>query len=442
MDTRSLSSSTSPSLTVTLPRKALCAFATMALVLTVSVDLSAQNLMGYDGGGAAVFEFNGPPAGACAYPTGPVVGGFPTAVPHPCPTVGPTAPAPGGFLGGMANDALTDTVYVTDGAVITSYAPGGAPIASFPAPPVLAPGITAIAFDSVAGTLYITDGFACVGVVPPPAPGCAVPLVVVPAFPIGAGAGAPVTGLTFHPPSGTLFSIDAGGLIMTTPPGGPGAIAWAAIPDLTCGALGGFGPIQSIAFDRATPGAVNPDSFYITDGMFIVYANMGGPPALPAFYSPVPCFPVPGPPINGMISTSRPVNFGMGTDPTGLVPPVFVQAGQFTSPSGPLFVGIAGADPTPGTIAGLIYNFGPVPFGGAQLCPPVIAFTGNGFLLGAPFFGPLGGVTPLAGGAGGIPAALPAGLPLGIEVNFQWIVKKGSGGFQVSDGMSFSIGLP
>lgn len=437
MDTRSLSRLRSPLSPASLLRGTVVATAACVATLGLTPSVEAQNLMGYDGGGATVFEFNGPPVGPCAYPTGPVVGGFPTFVPFACPTVGPTAPAPGGVLGGMANDSLTDTTFVTDGFVVTAYAAGGVPIDSFPVPPMFGGGLTALAFDPAAGILFMTDGAICAGFAPPGA--CAFPPIAVPPFPIGVGL---TTGLTWHAPSGTLFGVDAGGAVFTQPPGGLPGLVWPAVPDLTCGVLGFAGPLQSIAFDRSTPGAINPDSFYLTDGFAVVYANIGGAPALPTFYTPAPCFPVPGPPINGMVSTTRPVNFGVGTDPTGLVPPTFVQAGQFTTPSGPLFLGIAGADPTPGTVAGLMWNIGPVPFGGAQLCPPVLALGGNGFLLGPPFFGPIGGGIPLAGGAGGIPAAIPGGLPIGFEVNFQWIVAKGSGGFQMSDGMSFTISLP
>src|SRR5262245_35422999 len=68
----------------------------------------AQNLLGYDGTGLVRTEFHGPPAGPCAYPTGPVVAFFP-AGPAPCPLPAPIPPPP--FpLGDVAYNAAADAV--------------------------------------------------------------------------------------------------------------------------------------------------------------------------------------------------------------------------------------------------------------------------------------------------------------------------------------------
>lgn len=426
---------------VAVPRRRPLSLVLVAVLLGLSTTFaSAQTLMGYGGGG--VFEFTGPPAGPCAYPTGPVIGGFPVGVPFICPTAGPVAaPAPAGILGGLANNSATDSTFVTDGFVITEYGPGGGVISSFVPPIALGP-LTAIAFDP-AGVLYCTDGVMAQGMVPPAAPGCGPGILVTPPWPIGLGALAPpVTGLTWHPPSGTLFGVDAGGAVLTSPPGGPSAAVWASVPDPTCGILGAFGPVQSIEFDRATPSPLSPSTFYLTDGAAIVRAHIGGAPGVPTAYTTGPCIPVPGPPINGLAFTSHPINYGAGTDPTGLVPPTFVHKGQFSTPSGPVVVGIAGADPTPGGMAAIFWNIGPVPFGGSQACPPIPGLGGNGVLLGFPFFGPFGPILAIPGGSAGITTAVPAGLPIGFEVNMQWFVAKGSGGFQVSDAISITTSMP
>jgi hypothetical protein len=53
-------------------------------------------------------------------------------------------------------------------------------------------------------------------------------------------------------------------------------------------------------------------------------------------------------------------------------------------------------------------------------------------------FGPF----PIVGGSLLLPFTLPAGLPIGGAVYAQWIVIKGSGGFQVSDAIGMTFGLP
>ncbi|GJM21959.1 MAG: hypothetical protein DHS20C15_18740 [Planctomycetota bacterium] len=413
----------------------------MVLLLALSTGVAnAQTLMGYGGGG--VYEFTGPPAGPCGYPTGPIIGGFTVPMPFICATAGPVgAPAPLGILGGLANNSATDSTFVTDGFVITEYAFGGGVIRSFPPPAGLGP-LTAIAYDP-AGVLYCTDGALAQGMLPPAAPGCAPGVAATPPWGIGLGAlSPPVTGLTWHPPTGTLYGIDAGGTVLTAPPGGPSVAVWAAVPDATCGMLGAFGPPQSIEFDRATPSPLSPSTFYLTDGAVLVRAHLGGAPGVPTGYTTGACTALPGPPVNGLAFTSHPVNYGTGSDPTGLLPPTFIHKGQFSTPSGPVSVGIAGADPTPGGMAAIFYNFGPVPFGGGRACPPIPGLGGNGVLLGIPFFGPFGPVLPIPGGAAAIGTAVPPGLPVGFEVNMQWFVAKGSGGFQLSDAMSITVSVP
>ncbi len=407
------------------------------VIAVTSRPSSAQTLLTYDGAGAAVVEITGPPAG-CGYPAGPVVGGFPTFVPFPCPTAGPVfPPAPAGIAGGMATDRFTDTVYVSDGFVITAYTAAGAPITSwFPALGF----VTGLAFDSGTGTLFHTDGVMIVGEIPPPAPGCAGAPIVVPPWPAAPAVFGPMTGLSWDPTTLTLWGVDVGGMVYTIPIGGPGFPVYPSVPDPTGCGLGFFGPVQGIAYDRSTPGAANPPAFFITDGAIISHQVLGGAPAIPTLPHPFPCIPVPAGPISGIAYTSRTVTIGVGTDPTGLPLPKLTSTGQWTSPSGPLTIVLAGADPAAGTLAGLMYNFAP-PFGFGVACPAIPAFGGNALYLVPPLFGPIGPF-PTAAGMLTLPAALPPGLPLGLQMNFQWIIAKGSGGFQASNAIAATIALP
>ena len=60
--------------------------------LALATSNQAQTIQVFDGVFAGVVEATGPPAGPCAYPNGPIVGGFPSVAAFPCPTVG-IAPA-------------------------------------------------------------------------------------------------------------------------------------------------------------------------------------------------------------------------------------------------------------------------------------------------------------------------------------------------------------
>jgi hypothetical protein len=141
-------------------------------------------------------------------------------------------------------------------------------------------------------------------------------------------------------------------------PGGP--IGPGGSFPLTPGPCGQAAPLSGIAYDTTTPGVGSPvPALYASDNLTMSYFNPGGFPAVvPTFYTPVACYPQPVPSTSGLDFTLHPNVFGTGTDPAGLSPPLMSWSGQTCTPSGPLSIGITGADVTPGTSAALFVDFG------------------------------------------------------------------------------------
>ena len=82
--------------------------------LALATSGQAQTIQLFDGTFGAVVEATSP-ASPCAYPNGPLVGGFPSGGPFGCTTAGPVSPL---FpIGGIAVNKVTDTVWATDEAV-------------------------------------------------------------------------------------------------------------------------------------------------------------------------------------------------------------------------------------------------------------------------------------------------------------------------------------
>lgn len=390
--------------------------------------LDAQTLYGYDGGAAAVVELSGPPVGPCGYPAGPIASIFPAIAPFPCVTAGPVLPPPpAGLLGDIAVDKLTDTIYVTDGLVITQYTPAGVPIASVPvAPGAIVPGpLTSLGFGG--GVLWISDGAFVAGLAPFP-PGCfAVPPIVVPPWP----AGVPfVTDVAFDPFTGTLWACTAGGAVANLIVGG-GVGPIFPVVGFCAPAL--VAPLTGIAYDSATPTfAGAPPVISVTNGFVIARLALPPGPAAPTFYAPLACTPVPAGPLAGLASSLHGIAYGAGFDPTGLPAPVMASVGQSTTPSATFGFTLAGAAPFPGTAAALFVDF-------AALCPPLVGLGGNPiYALPTLLIGPF----PVLGGALALPAPIPPTPFIGLPIFAQWIVVKGGGGFQVSNGLEFTIGLP
>lgn len=412
-----------------------------AAALLLAPPLAAQTLLDLNSLGATVFETTGPPA-ACGYPTGPVTALFPYAVPFlPCPPTAGPVPFAAPFLGDVATNRATNTIWVTDGIVFTEYVGSGpaygTPVRSFVMPPGLAVPGPVTGMDvvlppfAVAPMLLVTDGVFVAGVVPPPAPGCVLPVVVIPPFVLPPVAG-PMTDLAWSPNTASFWVCNLAGFVSNwlLPVGapGPGGI-FPVAPGPPCGLIP---PLTGIAVDVSTPNVFgSPIEIYATDGVTVGRFTIGGPPGpIPTFYSPFFCFPAGTPPLNGIGFSLHPIAYGVGTDPTLLPPPVMGATGQSCTPSGPMTLTLTGAAPG---MCYLLYSLAPA-------CPAIPFLGGNLLYLMPPLFGPVGPF-PVAGGFT-LPFAVPAGAPVGASIYLQWVVAKAAGGFQVTNGIEMRIGMP
>jgi hypothetical protein len=380
----------------------------------------AQTLYTYDGANALVHELSQGNTTA-TFPAG----GAPCALPGP--TLNP-------LLGGLCTDTVNDTVFSTDGLVVTETTATGTVLRSWTFASLT--GLTGLCMDSAAGILYATDGARIVGVLPPAA-SCSAETVVVPAW--NASVGALITGLTYHFPLGSVMAIDGSGFVLQTMPGAPSQVFFNVFPDMACGGLlGATGTIPTgIAFDRATPGAYSPDSFFITDGVHIVHMLLGNGPVPPNPYSP-PCMPAGAAPIHGLAYASHTLIRGAGSDVGGLTPPSISTSGQFTTPSGNVAMHLTGADPTPGTVA---FAFGQVgfPFGPGLANPPLVGLGGVLFHLTPPWLLVVGPI-PVVNGSATLATTLGPNSPIGVELELQWIVIKANGNAQGTPAATVSLG--
>ncbi|MCB9896533.1 MAG: hypothetical protein H6825_00890 [Planctomycetes bacterium] len=423
--------------------RTLCISLAAGLLLGAAPFANAQRLLGSDSVGALNWTFTSAPGGPCGAPV-------PTAFPCPnaalvCPGVPPLGTtSAGSLLGDIADDPLTDTVYTTDGLVITSFTgdtacSGGAcfPINSFFAPTfggVMGP-LTGMGCDASGGftggppLLWVTDGKMIAAFVPPPAGACG---PIVPVFPpclLASAAIGPATDVSWDP-GGVLWVSFAPGFIQAYVPGGC-APASPVIPVGACP----LGPLVGIAVDTSTPNFFSPvTAGYVTDGVTVAYVDLfTGAPAPPTFYTPLTCNPTPAL-LNGLALAQHGVQYGAPR--VGAKLDTFGQA----STPGPTFgLEVTGA-PSIGT-AFLIVNFNfPGP---GFFCPPVpgvgtkiwVDPTAPGTVIALPALGP--GCVP-------IPLAIPPAVPAGLEI-FAQMVFVGPGGppaLDATNGVEAAIGLP
>jgi hypothetical protein len=406
-----------------------------AAVVLLALSTGAQTLYGVSGGASAVVEASGPPGGACAYPNGPFMSGFPTAVAFPCPTAFVGAPPPA-ILGDIAVDKAADTIWVTDGVLITEYTVAGAALTSFALPlGVAVPGpLTGLGYDTAAGLLWITDGFFANAFPPPAPPGCGVvPAVPVPfALPVAG----PATDIEWDPLTGTLFVCDVTGAITNVIPGG--AIGpFGVFPAIGAGCPMAPG-LQGLAVNTASlgPAAAGP-MLYVTDGAMIEHILPGGALAPPTFYTPAPCFPTLAP-LNGLAFAAHGLPFGAGADNSGGAAPTIGSIGQSISPSPGFTTTIAGS--VPGAVAGLFMSNGGVL--GGYLCPAVVV-VGLPVYVDPTFGLTLLGVVGIGGGGGAAFATpIPPGVPPGVMVYVQWLADPPGVGLQVTEGLAVTAALP
>jgi len=420
--------------------------ATVALLATAP--LQSQVIYGTDSAAAITWEFTSLPGGACGAPT-------PFIVPCPnaaliCPGVPPPAPVPAGLLwGDIADDPITDTVYITDGLVVLAHAgdpacgflaPPCAPLNAFLVPPTFPPmgPITGLGCDS-SGTfsggapmLWMTDGAFLAGILPPPVGACVPAAVLFPPCPLPPAV-VPATDVSWDPAAGLLWVVGAGGLVQ--PLVAPGCAAAAPpLPVLACG-LGL--PLTGMEYDTTTPGITGAaPAAYVTDGAVVARIDLTtGGPAAPTFASPLPCTPAPAP-LSGLSHALHGITYG---GPLG--GPTLTSFGQSTTP-GPSF-GLQLTGAPPGSIAFLIRSFS-LP-GPGFLCPPL-------FGVGVPFWvdptlpGSIVALPAIPAGPPciGFPVPIPAGLPVGVQVFAQVVYMPPAGLIAIGStpAMAITIGLP
>lgn len=422
-------------------RSTLCA---AAAILAVSGLATGQVVIGHSGPAGAIVEFTTLPGAPCGQPV-PTLFGCPTG-PSSC-TVPPPGPVvPGALLGDIADDPLTDTIYVTDGFTIGQYVgdtpcglpPRCTPIKTFLPPTFMGP-LTGMgadvsgAFTGGATLLWITDGVLIAGIIPPV--GCGPAVLAVPPCPAPTITGAPLTDLSFDPVTLTLYGVEAGGFLLAYAAPGCGFAA----PPVAVGGCGPMGALTGLAFDTNTPNVITGTgpAAYVTDGFMVAYIDvLTGGPAAPTFYTPVPCTPVPAsaPFLTGLAMAQRGINYGASRAGSSLT-----SFGQSSSP-GPTFgLEVSGA-PAVGT-SFLILNFSfPGP---GYFCPALpgvgtkiwVDPTPPGMVIALPALGP--GCTPLS-------LPIPAGAPPGLNA-FAQFVFVGPGGPPALDataGLAFTLGTP
>lgn len=394
----------------------LRSLSTLAACALVSASALGQSVWGVNGPAALAQQMTGPPAGPCAYPSGPLIGGFPYAAPFGCATAGPF----GGLNGGdITIDRVADTVWVTDGMWITNYTKAGVPLSSFPTP--LTTGCRGLGWSSLgAGSvLWVTDGSVFGAILPPPAPGCGGfgTWVVGPnpvAFPGMA------TDIDHDPLSGTIFISNSNGLVSNqTIAGAPGP--WGIFAPGGCFGGGLTGICVS------SPGL---KALYVTNGQTVAHIGFGGGLYGPTFYTPNPCFSWAGAaPISGLAHDCAPIRYGQGCDNTLFTIPTIGAVGEALTPNPTFAITLGNSDP--GNAFLLV--------GTSAACPA--PFFMNCRILVAPISFTIGPI-PHGGPNVVLPAALPPAIPLPISIYTQWVNMKTAGGVETTAGLEFSIGLP
>jgi len=437
-----------------MTKRQFISFAALSVLLLALAPVSiGQTLYGIDGPGGSVWEFEATAPGVpCAQPNPLGAPPWPYLFPPPatCPPGSPTpgpfpGPGPGGILGDIALNTVTDTVFVTDGFVISEHVgdppcgvvpPAGTMLNSFISP---LPGLTGMGFDSAAGILWVTDGLFIMGLLPSPPGTCAPPAVAFPPFiavlPPFAGI---LTDITWDPFTGTFWACDTAGFVHNILIGGlPAGPPFPVAP----GPCFPAGPavLQGIAYDRATPSPIGSPipRVFVTDGFMVAYLDIGGAPSAPPgnFYAPMPCTLWPGPPTSGLAMSSHGGTYGFPRVATTLT-----TFGESILGSGTFGVEFTGTAPGSTVFAVVGFSFP----GPGFFCPPAPA--GGTFLWVDPT--PPGTVVmigPLPPGCFAIPAALPAAAALtGLNV-FVQAVDVPAGGLPAVDasaGMFFTLAPP
>ncbi len=367
--------------------------------------LHAQSLYTIDQNGQLTQQ-NGPGGGPCNYPLGPLLAQYSYVTGSFCVSPAETGPGP---EGGMTMDRLSDTLWITDGFIVSEYQNFGTPLQGFDVPlgTLFANPVTGIAYDPSLGALWLTDGLTAAAVTPPnPCPGTHT--VVSGPFPLPLVAQA-ATALDYDPSTDTLWFTDsAGNLVQSTKTGALGSFGSVNVSaGSPCGLTN---DLRGLAIDTAQA----PGTMYVTDGTTMAYvdAGSGGASAPTTFYTPNACyFPIASP-LNAIVYAATPSSFGSPSGAGGFsFFPAIGSTGQSVIPNTAFEIGVAGGL-IENEIAVLVMSTG-------HLCPSTT-------VAGVPFHltpSPLIQIAVTIVDATlnvSVPTPLGLGTPIGVTLFFQW----------------------
>jgi hypothetical protein len=402
----------------------------------------AQTLYTIEGTTPTVGQFVGQPVPGGIYPNGPVLQVFNATQAFGPFIIWPFVPPPIGALGDVAVDTDNDRVWATDGITFSCFDAEGVIVDQFMCGvgDILPDPVTGLGCHSVADELWITDGTHAAAIRSPEG-GLWLAIEVEEAFPLmdldGVAQDIELDMLT-----GTLWIVTSTGRLANyyidgTPVSGGTHVVTPGPFDL--------GPnLTGLAIDTTyydTTG--QPKYFFVTDGFKVARIQSDGSAADATFYFPNICETVvpdygPPAPLSGLGFSLRPVTYGEGGDLVGGPPvPAMKTIGQSCSPSFMFQIGVE--DATPFSMAYLAVHID-------YLFPPMAINPVCNLYVPMPFLLFLGPYPVLFDGTVTLPITIPAYSwfypEIGTVLYSQWLISRFGGGIEVSEGLSFTIGLP
>ena len=423
----------------------LSGLGTLLLVAAPAPTAGAQTLLGVDGTAGLAWEFSPASGAPCGQPFTTLA-----SCPYSTPSCSPSFPLPfslGTILGDVADDPLTDTMFLTDGITIEQYTldtPCGGPMGCSPLnaflPPSSMGGITGMCFDNTGGVvapggtplLWITDGFALAALVVGPTFSCTYSVAFGPCLvtPVGIG---PITDISWDPNSGSMWACDVSGMVhnISLPSCNVG-YSFPAAP-----ACGLTTLLQGIAYDAGTPTLPplppSAPTLYVTDGLVVARLDVTGLFGTPTFGAPVACTPTPAF-LSGLALTQHGNSYSF--------PRVLAYLdtyGQASTP-GPTF-GVDVYNAPAGANAWFILNFN---FPGPGFLCPALGAAGTKIYVNPtpPAF--INNIGPLPPGCVSIPLPIPSGAPVGLEVYIQivFIPTSGPPAVDATNAVATTVMLP
>ncbi|MEM7306751.1 MAG: hypothetical protein AAF682_08775 [Planctomycetota bacterium] len=367
-------------------------------LLTAAV--SAQSLWTIDQSGN-VTKHNGPAAGPCSYPLGPLLSFYSYENPGICAT--PLATG-AGAAGDIGLDRVSDELWITDGFIASGYQTFGTPVKTgVDVFSILNAPVTGIDFDPGTGELWVTDGAnlgrATITFFDP----CFLPTSTS-SVPLPLPTGSPATSLSHDPVTDTLWIVDGAGFLTQVEKSGALGPLGSTQVSVTSG-CGLDSALTAVAADNAGPAG----RVYVTDGttVAIVDAAAGGGPAATTFYSPFSCYTPPSIPLQGMVIASDGNLFG---STSGGIFPIIGQSGAAIVPNPTFSVELAAANENELAVLAMSTSFS---------CPALNLF-GVPFHLGVSPLLVLATATVPDTGLASVNIPLGGMTPVGEEFFFQW----------------------